>query len=73
MPVKETMMKIITLTDDQYEELMEDLNELNSFRYNSDLYHVDDCCCDSISNVEGNTNDPVDDVDVHPIIKRMLG
>jgi hypothetical protein len=50
-------MKIIKLTDEQYDKLIDELHELQSFRWNSDHCHADDCGSDSLINIELNVED----------------
>ncbi len=50
-------MKVIRLTDEQYDILLDDLNEISGFRWNSDHYHANDCFSEGKMFVENNTEE----------------
>lgn len=50
-------MKIIKLTDEQYEILLTELNSLSSYKWKDDKIHADDCYSQALIDVEANVED----------------
>jgi hypothetical protein len=50
-------MKQITLTDEQYEKLLEELHSLHSYHWNDDHIHADECGSKVLVDIELNTID----------------
>lgn len=52
-------MKIITLTDEQYEILCSELSSLSSYHWNDDHIHADDCGSKILPIIELATKDSI--------------
>ncbi len=50
-------MKVITLTDEQYNNLLDELNNLISYRWNDDSVHSDNCPSIALIHVINNTTE----------------
>ena len=48
-------MKIIKLTDEQYENLINELKSLSGYKWNDDKVHADDCYSQALIDIEINT------------------
>ena len=48
-------MKVIILTDDEYETLSSELQDLVAYKWNSDHVKADDCYSESLITIEKNT------------------